>query len=103
MRYELYRTDHFTRKMTDLMLYIAEDSGFADRALHCIDRIEEAVEHLAEFPDSGALPRFESIRRKGYRVLIVERYLIFYRVDAKRRFIYLEDIFDERQPYRSLL
>ena len=99
MKYEIYRTEHFTQKITDLMLYIAESSGFTDRALHTVDRIEEAVLRLVDFPESGILPRFESIRRKGYHILVVERYLVFYRVDTQKGIVYLEDIFDERQLY----
>ena len=99
MKYEIYRTEHFSQKITDLMLYIAEASGFTDRALHTVDRIEEAVLRLADFPESGILPRYESIRRKGYRILVVERYLIFYRVDTQKEIVYLEEIFDGRQLY----
>ena len=56
--------------------YIAQDS--VDRALEFVDKLDKRIGLLEQNPLLGRVPRHEKLREYGYRVLIVESYLVFY-------------------------
>ena len=85
------------------IFYIADDSGSVDTALPVLERIEEAVLRLKDFPDRGGLARYSILRRQGFRVLVVMRRLVFYRVDRAARTVTLYAITDQRQEYMNLV
>ena len=74
-------TDGAARNMKEIFSFIAQsDSGNAAAVL---DRFFEAVEKLKDFPDIGVFPKDKIICRKGYRMLISDNYLIFYKIDGE--------------------
>ena len=56
--------------------FIAQDSP--NRALSFVDRLDEQIGLLEHHPLLGRIPRHPKLREYGYRVLIVESYLVFY-------------------------
>jgi len=62
--------------LTEIFDYIAQDSPAS--ALDLLDRIDESVAQLEEFPFKGEVPNDLRLRNLNYRMLVVENYLIFY-------------------------
>ena len=102
MSYRILRTDKANDQLFDVIQYIAADAG-ANIALQYLDKLETAVMNLADFPYSGTVPRYSILKKQGYRVLIVERHLVFYKVDEEKQTVMIHGIFDGRQEYRNLL
>ena len=50
-----------------------------------MDKIEESINRLKEFPNSGSIPRYSILKKQGYRVVIVEKHLIFYKVSEENK------------------
>lgn len=103
MKYVLIRTDKADGQLSDIIHYIAADSGDVNIALAYLDKIEAAVMQLEDFPYQGMQPRYSILRRQGYWVLIVERYLIFYKVNEVEKTVCVYAIVDGRREYRSLI
>lgn len=103
MKYKLLRTAKADEQLRDIIYYIADDSGSVDIALDYLDKIEKAISMLEEFPYSGSLPRYSVLRRQGYRVLIVERHLVFYKIDEQAKEVIIYAVVDGRREYRNLL
>ena len=103
MSYAILRTDRFNDQLNDIIFYIADDAGDVDAALRVLDRIEADVMALKQFPERGNLPRYSTLRRQGYRILVVMRWLVFYKVEPDRRAVTLYAIVDQRQEYLRLL
>ena len=103
MKYKIIRTDKADEQLREIIFYIAEDSGSIDIALNYLDKIEAAINNLEDFPMSGNVPRYSILRKQGYRVLIVERHLIFYKVDDDKRSVIIYAIVDGRREYRNLI
>lgn len=101
MKYEIVRTDKFEEQLRDSIFYIANDSGDIDIALNYLDKIENAVIMLEDCLYSGSTPRYSVLRKQGYKVLIVERHLIFYKVVGERVILYA--IVDGRREYKNLI
>lgn len=103
MQYEIIRTDKADEQLREIIFYIAEDSGDIDIALNYLDKMEKGINRLAEFPFSGSCPRYAILRKQGYHVLIVEKHLVFYKVDEKNKTVIIYAIVDSRREYRSLI
>ncbi|MCI8559541.1 MAG: type II toxin-antitoxin system RelE/ParE family toxin [Dorea sp.] len=103
MKYKIIRTDKSDEQLREIIFYIAEDSGSIDIALNYLDKIEAAINNLEDFPMSGSIPQYSILRKQRYRVLIVERHLIFYKVDDDKRIVIIYAIVDGRREYRNLI
>lgn len=62
--------------LDDIFIFVADNSPQA--ALELIDRIDASISGLESFPEKGMLAKPPRLARKGYRVLIVDDYLVFY-------------------------
>ena len=101
--YKIMRTDKVEDQLRDIIYYIADDSNSIDTALKYLDKIEEAINRLKEFPNSGIIPRYSILKKQGYRVLIVEKHLIFYKVSEKEKTVVVYAIVDGRREYQNLI
>jgi len=101
--YKIIRTDKTDDQLRDIIFYIADDSGSVDIALKYLDKIEESINRLKEFPNSGSIPRYSIIRKQGYKVVIVEKHLIFYKINEEKKEIIIYAIVDGRREYKNLI
>lgn len=103
MKYSIIRTDKAEEQLREIIFYIADDSGSIDIALNYLKKIEKAISRLENFPMSGSIPRYSILRKQEYRVLIVERHLIFYKVNEDKKEVVIYSIVDGRREYRNLI
>lgn len=103
MAYQIVRTAKADEQLRDIVLYRAEVAGSAAVALEFLDRLEQKIGRLADFPESGSFPRYGALRARGYRVLIAEKHLVFYKVDKERRMVIVYAIVDGRRDYLNLI
>ena len=103
MKYKVIRTEKADEQLREIIFYIADDSGSVDIALNYLDKIEKAINTLEDFPMTGSVPRYSILRRQGYRVLIVERHLAFYKVNERQKTVTIYAIVDSRREYKNLI
>ena len=72
--------------LIDILDYIAQDS--IERAHSFVDKNEKRIKSLESHPLLGRIPRVQKLRRHGFRVLVVESYLIFYTIDERTVYIH---------------
>ncbi len=103
MKYKILRTDKAEEQLREIVFYIADDTGSVDIALEYLDRIEAAINRLDEFPHSGSIPRYSILKKQGYRVVIADRHLVFYKVNEDDQTVIIYAIVDGRREYRNLI
>ena len=103
MKCNILRTDKAEEQLRKIIFYIADDSGDVDIALGYLDKIETAINRLQEFPESGSTPRYSILRKQGFRVIIVERHLVFYKYIKEVNTVIIYAIMDGRREYRNLI
>lgn len=103
MKYKILRTDKAEKQLREIIFYITDDAGDIDIALEYLDRIKAAINRLREFPMSGSIPRYSILKKQGYRVVIVERHLVFYKINETDKFVIIYTIVDGRREYRNLI
>ena len=85
--------------LEDIFTYIIEDDPEAAATL--LNEIDTAILHLEEFPDMGVTPKNRRLANKGYRMLVVNAYLVFYVVTGN--VVEIRRIVSSKRNYTKLL
>lgn len=102
MKYRVERTDTADSLIRKIVLFIAENFG-NDVALERLDYLEESIMNLGDNPYIGVQPRYNILRRQGYLVLILEKDLVFYKVDDDKKVVTVYAVVNQRQDYLSII
>ena len=102
MKYEIIRTDLADSQVRSIILYVAEKFG-NDVALQKLNDLEEGILALADNPDLGVEPRYLVLRRQGYKVLILEKDLVFYKINEQHKKVIIYAVVDQRQDYLNII
>jgi len=103
VKYNIIRTEKADAQLREFVYYIAEDSGSVEIALRYLDKLENAVGLLQEQPYYGVKARHPSLRKLQFRVLIVEKHLVFYKVRERDETVIIYAVVDSRQDYVDLV
>ena len=102
MKYEVLRTDIADSLIRKMVLYVAENFGSAV-ALEKLEYLEKSIMNLENDPYIGVEPKYSVLRRQGYLVLILEKNLVFYKVDESKKKVIVYAVVDQRQDYLSII
>ena len=102
MKYSIIRTDKADEGIRHTVLYLANHFG-NEFALEKLDYIEKTILLLEDNPYIGTLPRYAVLKRQGYRVLILEKNLAFYKVNEEKREVIIYAFVDQRQDYLNII
>ncbi len=102
MKYKVYRTDTADALIRNIVLYIAENFG-NEIALNKLDDLEKSILKLEDNPYIGTEPRYTVLKRQGYKVLILEKDLVFYKIDENQKMVTIYAVVDQRQDYLSII
>ena len=102
MKYEVIRTDTADAGIRKIILYIAQNFGNTV-ALEKLDDIEKRILQLGEDPYIGTNPRYSILRRQGYKVLILEKNLVFYKIDEVNKQVVVYAVIDQRQDHLNII
>lgn len=101
--YDILGTDIADEDLRNIIFYIADDSGSIELALDYLNKIEMGIRQLSQFPNMGLIPKYKTLKMQNYRVLILEKHLIFYKVDELNKIITIYRILSSKKKYISLL
>ena len=85
----------------EIFEYITKNLSAPSAAESMIERIESACNRLTLFPFSGVIPRDATLAKKGYRMLVVGNFLVFYTADEQT--VQIMRVVYGRRNYQSLL
>lgn len=102
MKYDVIRTDTADAGIRKIILYVAQNFG-NDVALKKLEDIEKCIFGLGDDPYIGTDPRYMVLKRQGYKVLILEKDLVFYKIDEKNKKVIIYAVVDQRQDYLNII
>ncbi|MBR2762476.1 MAG: type II toxin-antitoxin system RelE/ParE family toxin [Solobacterium sp.] len=102
MRYSINRTDTADSLLNRLILNVA-DRFSTQKAFDVLDTIEEKVNLLQDTPYIGTEPKYMVLKRQGYRVLILDLTLVFYKVDDSKKEVMIYAFVDSRMDYLPII
>ena len=89
--------------MEEIFDYISGKLFAEIAAINLLEKIEESIMRLEEFPFSCSLVTDELIKNKGYRKLHVENFIVFYLVDETQRKVIVMRVLYGAQNYLDFL
>ena len=102
MKYKVLCTDTADALIRNIVLYIAEKFG-KETALDKLNELETFILALGDNPNIGTDPRYTVLKRQGFKVLILEKDLVFYKIDEERKVVIVYAVIDQRQDYLSII
>ncbi len=81
---ELYEIRYLSiaeKDLIDIFEYIKKDNPSA--AISQLEKFDKSISQLALNPFLGVIPKDERLKKLGYRMLIVDKYLVFYIVKTE--------------------
>ena len=102
MKYNIVRTETADAGIRKIILYVAQNFG-NDVALEKLDEIESRISSLSDDPYTGTIPKYPVLKRQGYKVLILSKDLVFYKIDEAKKQIVVYAVVDQRQDYLNIL
>lgn len=75
-KHQISITEAAEQDLVEIVDYIANDNPSA--ALKLAEEIEQNILRLEDFPLMGVVPKNRRLTRQGYRILLVDNYLVFY-------------------------
>jgi len=97
--YEIRYLSTAEKDLIDIFEYIKKDNPSA--AISQLEKFDESVSQLALNPFLGVIPKDERLKKLGYRMLIVDKYLVFYVV--KTEIVQIRRIIHGARRYSFLL
>ena len=85
--------------LDEIFDYILRDNPSA--ALSLLEKFDHSISQLAFNPELGVIPKDDRLKNLGYRLLIIEKYLVFYVV--KPQTIQIRRIIHGARKYGFLL
>lgn len=102
MKYEVMRTDTADAGIRKIILYVAQNFG-NKVALEKLNEIEQRILELGEDSYIGTSPGYLVLKRQGYKVLILEKDLVFYKIDEENKEVVVYAVVDQRQDYLNII
>lgn len=102
MKYNVVRTDVADAQIRSIILFVAEKFG-RDVALEKLDDLEKSILALSDNPNIGTEPKYPVLKRQGYKVLILEKDLVFYKVNENKKEVIIYAVADQRQDYLNII
>ena len=102
MKYKVIRTDTADAGIRKIILYVAQNFGNTV-ALEKLDEIEQRIFALGDDPYIGTAPRYLVLKRQGYKVLVLEKDLVFYKIDEENKNVVIYAVVDQRQDYLNIV
>ncbi len=102
MKYKVIRTETADAHIRKIILYVAENFG-SEVALKKLEELEQSILELGNHPSIGLEPRYLVLKRQGYKVLILEKNLVFYKVNEDKKEVIIYAVVDQRQDYLNII
>lgn len=102
MKYKVIRTETADAHIRKIILYVAEKFG-SEVALKKLEELEQSILELGNHPSIGLEPRYLVLKRQGYKVLILEKKLVFYKVNEDKKEVIIYAVVDRRQDYLNII
>jgi len=102
VEYNIILTEPAQTDMREIWTYIAYELKDPNAADNLIDELEKGILSLSSMPKRIGLVQDEQLAAKGIRDLLVENYVIFFKI-SKPRIVTIQRVLYVRRDWQSIL
>ena len=96
-KYKVKINPRAIRELDQIYNYIANEKLAPENAKGQVDRIKTSILSLATFPQSHQERREGRYAGKGYRQLLIDNYIVIFRIDEPCKTVYIVTIQYQRR------
>jgi addiction module RelE/StbE family toxin len=89
------------KDLKEIVSYIQNDNP--KTALNLLNEIDESISQLNIFPYKGKTPEDDYLQSKGYRMIVIKNYIVFYVVNENIKEVEIRRILHGKRKYKFLL
>ncbi len=97
MKFKIEVTEKAFNDINNIADNIKQISQSETIAKNFVNNIYDKIEVLADFPESGSNPKNRSLLVQGYKFLVYEQYLIFYKTVGET--VVVAAVFNSKKDY----
>ncbi|MFP4022097.1 MAG: type II toxin-antitoxin system RelE/ParE family toxin [Halanaerobium sp.] len=101
--YSLKITKKAYNDLDNIYDYIVSEFDDENSAQNLLNKIEEKIMELKRFPLSGSVVADQVLQNKGYRKLIINKYVAFYLVNEEEKEVVIMRFLSGRQKYQDFI
>lgn len=102
MNYKVVQTETADAQIRKIILYVAENFG-REVAIEKLEELERNLLDLGKYPQKGVEPRYLVLKRQGYKVLVLEKNLVFYKINEEKKEVIIYAVVDHRPDYLNII
>lgn len=102
MKYKVVRTETADAQIRKIILCVAENF-VKEVALEKLEELEQNFLDLGLYPQRGVEPRYLVLKRQGYKVLILKKNFVFYKINEEKKDVTVYAVVDQRQDYLNII
>ncbi len=103
MSYEIILSDEAHADIDETLDYIANNLHNPIAARNLLDKTEEIYNELSLNPYMYAACNDVRLRKEGYRKVVINNYVMIYRVNDDSSFVYIVRVFYGRRNYFEMI
>jgi toxin ParE1/3/4 len=101
--YHVSLTESARNDLFQIASFITADSGYKETATEYIGKLEVGILSLKDYPERGSIPRYKLLRLQGFRILIIESHLVFYKIIDQNKAVIVYRILHQKSSYFNFL
>lgn len=102
-KYKIKITPKAYEDLDEIYSYIVNELFNRDAAERLVYDIETSIMRLKDFPFSCSFVTDDVLKKKGYRKLVIDNYLVFYIVDEIDCQVLIVRVLYGRQKYQDII
>ena len=103
MNYKVRLTAQAENDLRDIFEYIAFDLQSVQNAVGQLARLEQSIASLDQMPERFRIYENEPWRSRNLRIMPVDNYLVFYKIDEETEMVYVVRIMYSGRDIHKLL
>lgn len=101
--YSLKITKQAYNDLDNIYSYIVSEFDDKISAQDLLDKIEEKILRLTKFPLMGSVVSDPVLKNKGYRKLVINKYIAFYLINEDKKDVVIMRFLSGRQKYQDFI
>lgn len=65
--------------------------------------LKKKISALGDNPNIGVEPKYLVLKRQGYKMLVLEKNLVFYKINESKKEVIVYAVVDQRQDYLNII
>lgn len=101
--YQVILSNDANNDINQIVLFIATESGSKKVARDYLDKLQDTILSLNKFPERGSNPRYKILRNQGYKFIVVETHLVFYKIKEENKTVIIYRVLHQKSSYQNFL